>query len=167
MLWPRTVTFGLWYSDACFRSPGPCQPSRCPKAAPWERQLFSQWDALAALTWASYPAAWLKCSLCKASATSCNEWAPAGAGAMPAAHTLALREGCDARLGGTVPHCITDSLLLCLTIAAGTPSTQGSKTLTLVIPHVLWIFSPPALKAPKSWSGLRLWTAPVDTRGWV
>lgn len=43
---------------------------------------------------------------------------------MPAAHTLALREGCDARLGGTVPHCITDSLLLCLTIHPGVKNTD-------------------------------------------
>lgn len=66
--------------------PGPCQLSRCPRAAPWKQQLLTQWAALAALTGASDPAAWLKRRLCRAAAAS---WS---GGALVRAHTPIPRE---------------------------------------------------------------------------
>lgn len=48
------------------------------------------------------------------------------------------------------------SLNPCCCASPETLTTHRSKTLTWVIPHILWVFSPSALKTPKSWSGLRL-----------
>lgn len=82
------------------------------------------------------------------------EWRSSGES--PHAHCWG---GCSAWVGGTEPHCTSTKSLLCLAMAARAPPALGLKTLTLV----LGISSLSALKAPESWSGLRM--TPVDTWG--
>lgn len=126
---------------ACFCSVRPCQPSRCPRPAPWEQQLFSQWAALAPSSWASYAAALLTHSFCKAATNSCHEWTPGSQGRAGGAQG---RQRCSA---GWHPQLWLPLCPVAPHHCSRISSHLGSKPSTLVIPCDSRLFSQAAAKA--------------------